>query len=280
MKTFSKKPAPQEKTSSISCPICGHSKFQLHWELEGARWVKCPGCTLLMQNPQPDMNHIIDRYDEEYFQYEKSNDLAFLELMMLGLKDIGFDSLDTQNPGNRSFLDVGCATGRLAAHLMGSGWDARGVEVCRPAAEFGIRELKVPISIGTLEEASYKDSSFDVVHNSHVIEHINRPAAFMDEIYRILKPGGYHICATPNSMGMQALLFKERWRSVIDDHLFLFSLKTLPLLAEKSGFRIIRKKTWGGLGKGTAPNWLKTLADRAVKPLQWGDVMIFLFQKP
>ena len=279
MKTFSKKPGSSEQTSRIACPVCGETGFSSCWTVEKSRWVRCRTCSLLLQNPQPLSRDIIERYDEEYFRYEQENEEAFLNLMKLGLRDIGFDKLDIHNREERSFLDIGCATGRLSAAMRDSGWDARGVEVCRPAAEFGIRELKVPIHIGTIEDAAFDDNSFDVVHNSHVIEHINQPDVFVKEIHRILKPGGYFICTTPNALGFQALFFKERWRSVIADHLFLFSTRTLPLLAEKSGFRVIRKKTWGGLGKGTAPDWLKKTADRVVKPLGWGDVMILLFQK-
>ena len=279
MKTFSKKPGKQEQSDRICCPVCSSEVFYPHWITGETTWVKCGQCSLILQNPQPVSEDIIDRYDEEYFHYEMENEESFLKLMHLGLQDIGFGALEIADRGQQSFLDIGCATGRLTAFLRDSGWDAHGVEVCRSAAEYGIRTHNIPIHIGTLDDARFEDARFDIVHNSHVIEHINQPDEFMTEIYRILKPGGYFICTTPNAMGLQALLFQERWRSVIPDHLFLFSRKTLPLLAENAGFRVIRQKTWGGLGVGTAPSWLKKTADRLVKPLGWGDVMIFLFQK-
>ena len=280
MKTFSKKPDKKEVLASISCPVCGGLRFKTCWEIDSARWVKCQACSLILQNPQPVSKSILERYDGEYFQYERENEDAFLNLMHLGLKDIGFEALSSAFGESGAFLDIGCATGRLAASLRAVGWQAEGVEVCRDAAEYGKRNLGVPIFPGTLAEAEFDSDSFDVVHNSHVIEHVNSPDLFMAEIYRILKPGGYFICATPNSRSLQAVLFQERWRSAIADHLFLFSLRTLPRLAEKNGFSVIRKKTWGGLGKGTAPAWLKGVADPLVKVLGWGDVMIYLFQKP
>lgn len=280
MKTFSKKPAMDESSEAIPCPVCGGIRFVPRWSVGTSRWVACRKCKLMMQNPQPVIEDILERYDDEYFHYEKENEENFLNLMRLGLKDIGFERLVRSSGENRSFLDIGCATGRLSASLKDQGWHAEGVEVCRAAAEFGTRNFGVPIFPGTIHEAAFPDSSFHFVHNSHVIEHINRPDEFMAEIFRILKPGGYYICTTPNCDGLQAVLFQEKWRSAIPDHLFLFSLHTLPLLAEKYGFHVIRRKTWGGLGKGTAPYWLKRMADYMVKPLTWGDVMIYLFQKP
>ena len=280
MKTFSKVPSSSENSELIACPLCGQRDFKPRWSIESSRWVECRRCSLLMQNPQPVSDDILDRYDGEYFQYEQENEENFLNLMKLGLKDIGFDELGREMDGPGSFLDIGCATGALAGSLRKKGWEAEGVEVCRAAADFGSRKWEVPIFPGTVEEACFPDGRFDFVHNSHVIEHINDPAAFAAEIFRILKPGGYYICATPNSLGLQAVLFQEKWRSAIPDHLFLFSLKTLSLLAEKAGFRVLNRKTWGGLGKGCAPGWLKSIADPLVKPLNWGDVMIYLFQKP
>ena len=280
MKTFSKEPSARERLQPILCPVCGSEVFSDRWSTSGSRWVSCRSCALIMQNPQPVTEDIITRYDDSYFNYERENEEPFLNLMKLGLRDIGFDRLGVNEQDSNTFLDIGCATGRLAAYLKDRGWQAEGVEVCRSMAEFGRKELGVTIFPGTLEEAFYDDCRFDVVHNSHVIEHINRPDLFMMEIFRILKPGGYYICTTPNSLGLQALLFRENWRSAIPDHLFLFSLKTLPRMAKGAGFRVIRKKTWGGLGKGTAPDWLKKLVDPLVKPFHWGDVMIFLFQRP
>lgn len=280
MKTFSKSPARGESSRLIACPICGGERFSPRWTARENAWVRCRGCSLLLQNPQPLAEGILERYDREYFAYERANEGPFLQLMELGLRDVGFEELLPREPADRSFLDVGCATGCLIASLGEKGWRAEGVEVCRASADYGRESRGVSIFGGTLEEAAFPEGSFSFVHNSHVIEHINRPDLFVREIFRILKPGGYYICATPNCRGLQALLFREQWRSAIPDHLFLFSTKTLPRLAEKEGFRVLRRKTWGGLGRGTAPGWLKHIADRAVKPLNWGDVMIYLFQKP
>jgi len=279
-KTFSKIPGQEESRESIQCPLCGKVSFRVHWQADQGTWQRCLGCSLLMQNPQPVPVDILNRYDAEYFSYETENEDSFLNLMLLGLKDIRFFEDYGHEDADRSFLDIGCATGRLGSYLNDRGWMARGVEVCREAAEYGNTHHNISIFPGTLEEASFPDSTFQYVHTSHVIEHINRPDQFVQEIYRILKPGGVFLCATPNSSGFQALLFQERWRSVIADHLFLFSKKTLKNLLLSAGFHHEKTKTWGGIGKGFAPELLKRAADRLVKPLGWGDVMMMVFRKP
>ncbi len=283
MKTFSKKPGEGERSALIACPGCASTSFSSHWNVEQGSWSRCRRCGLILQNPQPVTEDVLERYDGEYFGYETENEEAFLSLMLLGLKDARFFDWGEQereaHGGDGSFLDVGCATGRLAAWLNDRGWDARGVEVCREAAEWGSRNYDVPIYPGTIEDAAFPDESFRFVHSSHVIEHLNRPDTFMSEVYRVLKPGGRFICITPNCSGFQARLFAGRWRSVIADHLFLFSKKTLKRLAVKSGFVHEQTRTWGGLGAGYAPVPVKRAADRLVKPLGWGDVMLMVFRK-
>jgi SAM-dependent methyltransferase len=42
------------------------------------------------------------------------------------------------------------------------------------------------------------DESVDVAVSNHVIEHLYSPNTFVEELYRILKPGGYAVIGTPN----------------------------------------------------------------------------------
>jgi hypothetical protein len=87
------------------------------------------------------------------------------------------------------------------------------------------------------------------------------------------------VATTPNIDGLQARLFRERWRSAIADHLCLFSKKTLRRLLAASGFRVLKTQTWGGLAAGTAPGWLKRSADLLAKRLGFGDVVLMLVAK-
>jgi ubiquinone/menaquinone biosynthesis C-methylase UbiE len=47
------------------------------------------------------------------------------------------------------------------------------------------------------EELPFEDSSMDMVFSSHVLEHIPNQQEALNEIYRVLKPGGYHVCIVP-----------------------------------------------------------------------------------
>lgn len=279
MKTFSTLP-DHEQSRYIPCPLCGSGEHKPYYSIEGADYSRCGGCGLVFQNPMPLAEELRERYSEEYFDYEITNEANFFSLMRETLRDVDFEEVESSAPGPKRFLDVGCATGMLIEYVKTRGWEESGVEVCVPAAEYGRRERKVDIVSGSLEEADFPSQYFSVVHFSHLIEHIPDPVRFMREIIRITAPGGRCIVTTPNIRGFQSLLMGPRWRSAIPDHVVLYSKRTLRRLLEEAGLTVEKTKTWGGLAAGLAPPVLKRFADRAAKLIGAGDVMVMLARKP
>ena len=274
MKTFSMRPG-DETSRSIKCPLCSADQFRLHWQCEGFAFQRCRACGSIYQNPQPVQSELLNRYDAEYFEYERENEEGFHRLMRLSLEDIQFNKLSEGFPSDRRrFLDIGCATGMLIESLGTEGWRTQGVEVCEPAARYGIEHRGVDISIGTLEDANFHDSSFSVVHSSHLIEHLTDPTSFLGECRRVLTGDGLLIVTTPNSDGFQARLFGPSWRSAIADHMVLYSKKTIRRFLNANGFEPLLFRTWGGLALGSAPRFAKTPVDRMAKRFGFGDVMI------
>jgi 2-polyprenyl-3-methyl-5-hydroxy-6-metoxy-1,4-benzoquinol methylase len=274
MKTYSKRPG-SERTVEVPCAVCGAREPEHRFSCDGFGFSRCRRCGLVYQNPQPVFDDLRHRYDEEYFSYETENEEKFLELMILGLRDIRFDSISEGLPIRR-FLDVGCATGSLIERLGSLGWETEGVELCASSARYGRSQRGLSIHTGTLQDARFPDARFSCVHASHLIEHLNDPSGFLREVHRVLIPGGFLILVTPNAAGLQARLFGAEWRSAIADHLYLFSPRTLGRLLRNAAFEVLRVRTWGGIAAGLAPDWIKRPVDRLAKRLGFGDVMILL----
>jgi SAM-dependent methyltransferase len=256
----------------------------------GFSYVRCRNCGLVQMNPQPLPEAVRRRYREghgdDYLSYELANEAAFLRLQELSLAGAGFYRLEKAllpvPPGAERprILDAGCATGALLEKLRSRGWDARGLEISGPQAEYARRVRGLTVLESPLEESRLPDHSFQAVLASHLIEHLNDPASFVREAGRILAPGGRFYVSTPNIAGFQARLFRERWRSAIFDHLYLFSVRTLSALLRSAGFTVEKIQTWGGLAAGTAPAPVKRLADGAAKRFGFGDVMLIRALKP
>jgi SAM-dependent methyltransferase len=278
MKTFSAAPG-EENRLEVVCPLCGSGSRRRLYSGGGYEFVRCKACSLAYQNPQPVFVDLKRRYGPDYFRYELENEDNFFRLMLLGLGDIGFERLRDPGCGNSRFLDIGCATGRLLEHMRDAGWHPAGVELCRESAAYAGRQRGLDIRIGSLFEADFPDEHFSVIHFSHLLEHVPAPADFLREVRRILAPDGLAVITTPNIAGLQARLFRSRWRSAIADHLTLFSVSTLKRMLALTGFRVLRVVTWGGLAEGSAPALLKQPLDRLAKRFGFGDVMLFLAAK-
>lgn len=278
MKTYSAEPV-NEKMVRIPCNLCSCRQVAPYLTCDKFAFVKCPVCGMIYQNPQPDFSELKQRYRDNYFDYEITNEENFFSLMKLGLKDIHFPALAARYPRERCFLDIGCATGMLLAHMREQGWQVRGVDICRESAEYGIRKRGVDIYIGPLSEAGFPSASFHVIHFSHLIEHVPDPSALLREVHRLLTPDGIIIVTTPNAAGFQARLLGKNWRSAIADHVFLFTPKTLVRLLTQTGFVSRKFVTWGGIAKGVAPTVIKKPLDFLAKKWNCGDVMLVLAEK-
>lgn len=58
-------------------------------------------------------------------------------------------------------------------------------------------EISPRTSCQNIEALTYPDNSFDFVITEDVFEHVRHPEKGFREIYRVLKPGGYHVFTVP-----------------------------------------------------------------------------------
>ncbi len=108
-------------------------------------------------------------------------------------------------------LDGGCAWGYATASLA-----ARAKEVfgCDPSPELIARARKehpeIPFENCPLEKTPYANESFDVVTVSDVLEHVTDDRVALNELYRVMKPGGVLIITTPHK-GMFSFMDTENY---------------------------------------------------------------------
>lgn len=91
-----------------------------------------------------------------------------------------------------------------------------------------------------------EDNSFDFFICSHVLEHVINPDKALNELYRILKPGGSGIIMAPIIAELKDTLEKPEHKSKAErikfygqeDHLRLFSKKDFIDRIEKANFKL------------------------------------------
>ena len=98
-------------------------------------------------------------------------------------------------------LDIACGEGYGSSLLAGRARSVTGVDideaVIRRAAGVHIGP-NVQFVVGRCTEIPLEDNSFDVVVSFETIEHISEHEAFVNEIRRVLRPGGVVIMSTPD----------------------------------------------------------------------------------
>ena len=100
--------------------------------------------------------------------------------------------------GTVRLLDCGSGKGRLTWYCSATNIDWYGLDVdlkrMRQARETG----RYRMAMGDLDVAlPYRDNSFDIVVSSHVLEHIKYPEKGVEELRRVLKPGGMIVVGVP-----------------------------------------------------------------------------------
>ena len=270
-----------EKLLFINCDLCGADNTVDYLLFDEYKYVQCLNCGLIYQNPQPQINPLKKRYTKKYFDYELRNQHNFFELMRKTLQDIKFlEKISPRFASQKRFLDIGCATGLLLNYIKHYGWQIQGIEIDEFSTEYARKNFNLNIINKSLEHAKLREESFDVIHWSHVIEHLPSPTAGLEKIYKALKKNGYMLLTTPRVDSFQQRLFKHNWRSYHRDHLTIFSKKTLCRMVEKAGFKILKFFSWGGIAVDAGyPRWIKNITDKSVKLLNKGDVMFLLAKK-
>ncbi|GAB0113046.1 bifunctional 2-polyprenyl-6-hydroxyphenol methylase/3-demethylubiquinol 3-O-methyltransferase UbiG [Acidisoma sp. C75] len=108
-----------------------------------------------------------------------------------------------QLPAGGEILDLGCGAGLLSEALARRGFPVLGLDAA-PAAIAAAerhaagRDLPLRYRLGRLETLAGEGARFPVVTALEVIEHIPEPAAFLQELAKVVAPGGLLILSTLN----------------------------------------------------------------------------------
>lgn len=145
-------------------------------------------------------------------------------------------------PGIR-VLDIGCGDGSSLLELQELGYETFGIETDKNVTK--VREvLGLKIEIGTIETTNYPEHSFQYIIANQVIEHVTDLKSFMENVSRLLAPGGRVVFSTPNAKSLFRIVYGRRWiHWHIPYHQQIISPIGLKDLLRTHGFKIETIKT-------------------------------------
>jgi ubiquinone/menaquinone biosynthesis C-methylase UbiE len=142
-------------------------------------------------------------------------------------------------------LDIGCQEGELCYQLSQMGYDPYGVEIMEGlinAARGKYPHIKFKLA-DCEKNIPFNDKFFDIVWAGDVIEHIRFTDTFINEVNRVLKPGGVFVLTAPVHNRVKNIIislcnFESHFNPEFP-HLRFYTVKSLKSVLGKRGFKIL-----------------------------------------
>jgi ubiquinone/menaquinone biosynthesis C-methylase UbiE len=127
--------------------------------------------------------------------------------------------LEMLDPGPGLILDIGCAAGAEFQPLQARGFEIVGIDYSPEMLRLARQRLgpsnRVPLCRADAEQLPFPNASFDHVVCLGVFEYLNTYDLCLDEIYRVLRPGGVVIISLPTDVSLDRVSNKLFNKTVV-----------------------------------------------------------------
>jgi glycosyltransferase involved in cell wall biosynthesis/2-polyprenyl-3-methyl-5-hydroxy-6-metoxy-1,4-benzoquinol methylase len=219
-----------------TCHVCKGMRVYYLFSVGGHRVVRCEDCGLVFLNPQPCDDELARIHGVDNFSGGTSEP---------GLKQAATGSYFSEirryhGLETGRLLEIGCGKGDFLVSAEADGWHVTGIEFSPDACKMAQQRLKNgKVSCGELQQAGLASDQFDLCAVSDVIEHVRLPFDFLQEIHRVLKPGGTLLIATPSIDFWSLRFMRQRQVEFKAGRLTYFDRQTIQTALFKTGFREI-----------------------------------------
>ncbi len=291
--------------SEAQCPLCASEHTVVRWPGSGD-WASdseqaflctttsrvrpeiltCTACSHEFSNPSSwpeDLGH----------EYDILEDTEYLGMVSIKRKTFAraADVLGRYVKPPASVLEIGSYAGLFLEVCSQRGYEAVGIEPSAWGAALAA-ESGLTVHHGIAERLLQSDAlgSFDAVVSWDVLEHVADPLAFIELAAARVRPGGTLIISTLDRTNWFARLMGKRWPWLIPMHLHYFDQAVVIEMAKRNGMRLVHTRahvhyTSAGyaakrlLGHGDSVSSSRSLLDRVIFPVGFGDVRLYVFEK-
>jgi len=246
-------PAGLRGAEDSGCPLCCGLGLKMLAAHKGKRLMNCAGCSASFVLPQPTSAALCAHFEkvpelsdatlEARFERNREQVLARVAGCIQSFKKWG------------RILDVGCATGFFLANFFSqTNWELCGVDLSPQAVEKALAR-GIQARQGSILGATLAPHSFDVITIIDTFYYFQNPQYVLTAFHRALKGDGILVLELPlaesriwrTSHCLGKFLSRAR-RNLLEtsDHLFYYNPRSVQLLLEKCGFRVLALRTLPG----------------------------------
>jgi len=236
------------------CPVCNAAAISNVMQVkdhtvsgESFPIAECSSCSFRFTQDVPDAASIASYYkSEDYISHSNTatgliNRLYhFVRTRAIVQKRKLIENSTGINTGK--LLDIGSGTGAFLSEMKKHGWETIGLEPDADARNVAQKIYNIHLADSD-QLYQLPANHFDVITLWHVLEHVHELSKYIQQIKTILRPNGKLFIAVPNYRASDASVYQEHWAAYdVPRHLYHFSPRSMELLMEKHGLKILQYK--------------------------------------
>ena len=181
---------------------------------------QCLNCHFIYSSVRPDYKTLFSRfYPDDYLCYGSKQNwfVSMVDKQRMRRQALQrFNLIKKYFPLSKNkVLEVGCATGEFLKVCFQHGNEVHGIEPNNKLSD-SLKKSGINVINNTLEEATVKDNSFDLICLFNVFEHLWDPVYSLYKLNSLLKTGGILVLEVPD--------FDSPWRKIFHHYWFLYHL--------------------------------------------------------
>lgn len=225
------------------CSVCDSNTGCLYQRVDGFNIYKCKECKLLWVD-NVSSHELKTFYDQAYFN--SSSKIGYSDYLSDEKNHRG-NARHVINAVNKlrnleglTVLDLGCAFGFLLDEIKKlKKCKSYGIEVSSYAFEYARNLVGPNVYNCELSDCNFEPEFFDIVFLLGTIEHLISPRKILEDIHKIMKPGGVLVVTTLDTAGMIPFYSLKP-----PEHLVYFNHRNFTKLLQKSGYSVIARRTY------------------------------------